>query len=239
MRRIDTSVFASDKFAFEMVEFAKAYRKPATLDMPAEWERQFVRGLELLLAECAVVKDEIERDCFVSRIYAWFMEKLSERRELDRDKDSRSRRREVDPAGEAEEDDEDLRKERFPPTNAGGNIGAQMYNGKAYPKVQGSRPPGESAAPQDNTGMLFLEEPQTEAELEMHNLWLAKRQQEVRPAYPVIYCTVLHCTPFCCVSYFVPYTVLSYLISSIGIRPQGTSPAGRGHGPPVAAQEPS
>ena len=86
MRRIDTSVFASDKFAFEMVEFAKSYRKPATMDIPADWERHFVRGLELLLAECAVVKDEVERDCFISRIYAWFMEKLSERRDLDKEK---------------------------------------------------------------------------------------------------------------------------------------------------------
>lgn len=164
-----------------MVEFAKSYRKPTTLDMAAEWERQFVRGLELLLAECAVVKDEIERDCFVSRIYAWFMEKLSERRDLDREKDSRSKRREPDPE-EVEEGEDDLRKEQFPPTstaNSGGGTAGQRYNGQAYPRVQGTRPPGESAAPADNTGMLFLEEPQTEAELEMHNLWLAKRQQEV------------------------------------------------------------
>ena len=52
LRRIDTSVFASDKFAFEMVEFAKAYRKPATIDMQAEWERHFVRGLEVI---CVII----------------------------------------------------------------------------------------------------------------------------------------------------------------------------------------
>ncbi len=86
LRRIDTSIFASDKFAFEMIEFVKSYKKPEKLDVPAEWERHFVRGLQLLLAECSVVKDEVERDCFVSRIYAWFMEKLSERRDLNSDK---------------------------------------------------------------------------------------------------------------------------------------------------------
>jgi hypothetical protein len=47
LRRVDTSVFASDKFAFEMVEFAKSYRKPTSMDLPAEWERNFVRGLEV------------------------------------------------------------------------------------------------------------------------------------------------------------------------------------------------
>jgi hypothetical protein len=28
----------------------------------------------------------VERECFVSRIYAWFMEKLAERRDLDNEK---------------------------------------------------------------------------------------------------------------------------------------------------------
>lgn len=184
LRRIDTSVFASDKFAFEMVEFAKSYRKPTTTDMPADWERHFVRGLELLLAECAVVKDEVERDCFVSRVYAWFMEKLSERRELDRGKDrerdAAGRRRAAQgPADDQAEDALDLLQEPFPPVDAAGASGARACSRSAYPRVSGTRPPGESAAPQDNTGMLFLNEPQTEAELEMHNLWLAKRQQEV------------------------------------------------------------
>lgn len=68
-----------------MLEFFKSYRK---LDGAGEgvvetWERQFMRGLELLLCECAVVKDEVERECFVSRVYAWFMEKLVERKGLD------------------------------------------------------------------------------------------------------------------------------------------------------------
>lgn len=177
LRRIDTSVFSSDKFAFEMVEFAKSYRKPAVMDMPADWERHFVRGLELLLAESAVVKDDIERDCFVSRIYAWFMEKLSERRDLDREKDAGSRRR---AAPEPNDDSLDILADKFPPTEpAAAASEAQQYNKSSYPRITGTRPAGESDALEDNTGMLFLSEPQTEAELEMHNLWLAKRQQEV------------------------------------------------------------
>jgi hypothetical protein len=72
----------------------------------------------------------------------------------------------------------------------------QIHAKAAYPKISGSRPysaGGTSAAGgggkgdtngkadtnMSTGGMLFLEEPQTEAEIEMHNLWLAKRQQEV------------------------------------------------------------
>ena len=55
--------------------------KKAIEDM---WETNFVQGLESLLVECAVVNDDIERDCFVSRVYCWFTEKLQERRDLPR-----------------------------------------------------------------------------------------------------------------------------------------------------------
>ena len=48
------------------------------------WDRIFSDGLELLLVECAMVNDDIERDCFISRVYCWFTEKLTERRELPR-----------------------------------------------------------------------------------------------------------------------------------------------------------
>lgn len=44
--------------------------------------------------------------------------------------------------------------------------------------MKGQRPPGKDAEQEDNLGKIFLKEPQTEAEIEMHNLWLAKRQQE-------------------------------------------------------------
>lgn len=46
------------------------------------WERDFASGLEALLVECATVQDDIERDCFVSRVYRWFTEKLSEFRDI-------------------------------------------------------------------------------------------------------------------------------------------------------------
>ena len=48
------------------------------------WEINFVSGLESLLVECAVINDDIERDCFISRVYCWFTEKLSERRDVPR-----------------------------------------------------------------------------------------------------------------------------------------------------------
>jgi hypothetical protein len=48
------------------------------------WETSFLNGLENLLVECAVISDEIERDCFISRVYCWFSDKLSDRREVPR-----------------------------------------------------------------------------------------------------------------------------------------------------------
>ena len=54
------------------------------LSVEDAWESNFVQGLESLLVECAVVNDDIERDCFVSRVYCWFTEKLQERRDLPR-----------------------------------------------------------------------------------------------------------------------------------------------------------
>jgi hypothetical protein len=85
LKRVDTGVFSSDRFAYEMLEFFKSHRKrDAGGESAVEaWERQFMRGLELLLCECVVVKDEVERECFISRVYAWFMEKLVERKSLD------------------------------------------------------------------------------------------------------------------------------------------------------------
>lgn len=68
-----------------MLEFFKSHRKHDAGGEGAvdAWERQFMRGLELLLCECVVVRDEVERECFISRVYAWFMEKLVERKGLD------------------------------------------------------------------------------------------------------------------------------------------------------------
>lgn len=119
------------------------------------------------------MKDEVERDCFVSRIYAWFMDKLTERRDLDKEKV-----RAVQEAAQPDaEDSVDLLAEPMPAADQTGP--QQLYSKHAYHTVSGKRPPGESAKPEDNMGMIFLNEPQTEAELEMYNLWLAKRQQEV------------------------------------------------------------
>jgi hypothetical protein len=57
----------------------------------AIWEKNFVRSLENLLVECAIVKDDIERDCFVSRVYCWFSEKLVERRDLPKPQKNKGR----------------------------------------------------------------------------------------------------------------------------------------------------
>lgn len=80
--RVDTSMFKGDKFGYEMVNFVRSYIKNQKLTIAAIWERNFVKGLETLITECAVVKDDIERECFVSRVYVWFVEKLVERRDL-------------------------------------------------------------------------------------------------------------------------------------------------------------
>lgn len=85
LQRVDAGIFGHDKFAFEMVHFVKgSQEQPDEGSISQIWERLFVSGLETLLVECAVVKDEIERDCFVSRVYCWFTEKLVERRDLPR-----------------------------------------------------------------------------------------------------------------------------------------------------------
>jgi hypothetical protein len=83
LQRVEASVFGHDKFAFEMVHFVKSARDTQFEGSIAQaWEKSFLRGLETLLVECAVVKDDIERDCFVSRVYSWFSGKLAERRTL-------------------------------------------------------------------------------------------------------------------------------------------------------------
>ena len=88
MDKVDAVIFGHDKFAYEMVHFVKSVvndNKGKTLEnktIADVWEQSFLQGLETLLVECAIVNDDIERDCFVSRVYCWFTEKLSERRDL-------------------------------------------------------------------------------------------------------------------------------------------------------------
>ena len=65
-----------------MVNFIKSSPKVTSTSLAAQWDRNFLRGLETLIVECAVVKDEVERECFVSRVYVWFSDKLTERRDL-------------------------------------------------------------------------------------------------------------------------------------------------------------
>ena len=84
LQRVDTAIFGQDKFAFEMVYFIKSSSEKLSIDdsVNSLWESHFIQGLESLLVECAVINDDIERDCFVSRVYCWFTEKLLERRDL-------------------------------------------------------------------------------------------------------------------------------------------------------------
>ena len=96
LEKVDAVIFGHDKFAYEMVHFVKSSLgkgsdRPSSAKDTASiknvedmWETNFVQGLESLLVECAVVNDDIERDCFVSRVYCWFTEKLQERRDLPR-----------------------------------------------------------------------------------------------------------------------------------------------------------
>ncbi len=81
-QRIDTSIFYGDKFGYEMVNFVKSFPKTKVQTLANIWDKNFVRGLENLIEECSTVKDDIERECFVSHVYVWFSEKLIERRDL-------------------------------------------------------------------------------------------------------------------------------------------------------------
>lgn len=99
MQKVDAVIFGHDSFAYEMVHFVKAAinnnkkGKNSSITWSNNnqddgnslrdlWEKTFSEGLEILLVECAMVNDDIERDCFVSRVYCWFTEKLAERRDL-------------------------------------------------------------------------------------------------------------------------------------------------------------
>ncbi len=86
LQKVDTVIFGHDKFAYEMVHFINSAGPKVEGDKSlfGLWESTFLNGLENLLVECAVVSDEIERDCFVSRIYCWFSDKLTERRDVPR-----------------------------------------------------------------------------------------------------------------------------------------------------------
>jgi len=83
LRKLGGNPFGNDKFAYEMVHFVQSDKVGGGLDpLAAAWNTNFMTGLEQLLFEAALVRDEIEQNCFVSRIYLWFNEKLVERRDL-------------------------------------------------------------------------------------------------------------------------------------------------------------
>ena len=83
---MDAVIFGHDKFAYELVHFVanNSPKDPTDKSLASLWDQAFVSGLECLLVECAVIHDEVERDCFISRIYCWFTEKLLERRDVPR-----------------------------------------------------------------------------------------------------------------------------------------------------------
>lgn len=88
LQRVDAGVFGNDKFAFEMVHFVKSdvENNAPESSLLHKWGKCLSTGLESLLVECAVIRDDIERDCFVSRVYCWFTERLAERKDIPRPK---------------------------------------------------------------------------------------------------------------------------------------------------------
>jgi len=218
LQRVDAAVFDGDKFAFEMVHFVKSSRDEGDGSVTALWDRNFTKGLETLLVECAMVHDDIERDCFVSRVYCWFTEKLTERRDLPRQVMGRAEMKELrsslmtmnmdathtikglekfasqdngksvasaleDSSSPGKEEPEvDVIKMPLQRVNFG-NRKLPIYVKHAYPNLHiGGKSEYEGFLPkvpgaEDNYGMVY-HKPETDAERQMHELWLARRQQE-------------------------------------------------------------
>jgi hypothetical protein len=219
LHRVDAAVYEGDKFAFEMIHFVKSARDDNTDTVSNLWDRNFTKGLETLLVENAVVTDDIERDCFISRVYCWFSEKLAERRELPNTALGRSglhdlRKsiatmdgpmamhtlkgledyQEPQSTSAALEDGSPPKQDPpEPPTiQVPGNppeghprFGRRqlpVYVKHAYPNLYKEQNGYEQFLPkvkgaEDNYGMMY-HKPESEAELAMHELWLARRQQE-------------------------------------------------------------
>lgn len=218
LQRVDAAVFDGDKFAFEMVHFVKSSRDEGDGNITALWDRNFTKGLETLLVECALVMDDIERDCFVSRVYCWFTEKLTERRDLPRQVMGRAEMKELrtnlmsmnmdvthtvkglenfssqdhgksatsaleDPPAQGKEEQEvNVINMPLQPVNFG-NRKLPIYVKHTYPNLHiGGRSEYEGFLPkipgaEDNYGMVY-HKPETDGERQMHELWLARRQQE-------------------------------------------------------------
>ena len=232
LERVDVSIFGSDKFAYEIVHFLKSESISHNNTLAAFWERNFLKGLETLMVECAVVKDDIERDCFVSKIYCWYTEKLVERRDLPRgnlsnksiselrenfnsmgahhtskglDKLATKRSGQELPSPEQGSHDEQSHAQDFDhksealgasPSEMRHEInrgiranGVPLYVKHNYPDVLKPRTPEwgrigakrDEAPPvpgrDDNYGMMHYQ-PESEAERNMLDLWVAKRREE-------------------------------------------------------------
>lgn len=203
-QKIDMSVFDGDKFGYEMVNFFRMHIKSNKSSLAAIWERNFVKGVETLMMECAVIKDGLERECFVSRVYAWFTDKLVERRTLPGQDDLQYDEIELlkntmsamgafhsvkalDNLSEqkAKADSEVLQQVLEPDLvkqdtlNELGLEGAGMEQLKLPPIKTKIIKHEEPVLVEDRpTGDQDGYEPETEAERVMHELWLARRRQE-------------------------------------------------------------
>eukprot|EP01039_Chlorochromonas_danica_P007258 gene7258-8027_t len=234
LQKVDAVIFGHDKFAFEMIHFVASASDKLLNNgtIFGKWEECFVRGLESLLVECAVIHDDIERDCFVSRVYCWFTEKLVERREVPRQDlvelhslrdsvvrlagqethaakaiESYSPNRSPDhrasllpdsPSWQAKEDREEEKGLLLPAVHSSQPLQVGLWPGSGGPTiahrlplyVKHSRPsilhskelsegltlPSIPTA-QQNYGLLHSK-PETDAEKNMNELWLARRRQE-------------------------------------------------------------
>ena len=218
LQKVDMGVFNHDKFAFEMSHFVKSESVHTGHKMTEMWEWNFLKGLETLLVEAAVVPDEIERDCFISRIYCWYNEKLLERKDLPRgpitkkglmelsntlesmggkhsskammalaDKKSDDYQEEFHDGEDPENDDRKIKKFAEPERPVSASQ-APLYVKHSYPDVMkpgsasdiirsGIGPAGNVPDSSNNYGMLY-HKPDSQSEIQMHDLWVAKRRQE-------------------------------------------------------------
>lgn len=206
-QKIDMSVFDSDKFGYEMVNFFRTHVKTNKSTLAAIWERNFVKGVETLMMECAVIKDALERECFVSRVYVWFTDKLVERRDLPGQDDNKYDALELlkntmsamgafhsvkalDSLSEqrAKADSEVLQKVLQPTAHPAkeslaelgleGQGLAQLKLPPIVPQKNFKHPEPVKAA--EDRPMIDSDGyvPETEAEKVMHELWIARRRQE-------------------------------------------------------------
>jgi hypothetical protein len=204
-QKIEMSVFDSDKFGYEMVNFFRTHVKTNKSTLAAIWEKNFVKGVETLMMECAVIKDSLERECFVSRVYVWFTDKLVERRDLPGQDDIEYDKIELlkntmsamgafhsvkalDNLTEqkAKADSEVLQKVLKPEVGQRDTLSELGMEGQGIDKLK--LPPISTSKITKHPEPVKVEDrppidsdgyvPETEAEKVMHELWIARRRQE-------------------------------------------------------------